>query len=270
VSKLLSKDLTALDIIKTIVVVIMIIDHTGGYFFPEHVGDVLVQENLWWRAIGRIGFPVWFFLPGYARGRDIGRQLWLGALILFLGNIVGGMYLLPLNALVTIMIIRLSVDEMVKDTINNRFVFWGVALLLALLAYPSQMFMEYGTLGLMMGVFGWIARRRDEIPGGRRLCLLFAIYSFVAFVGLEWLFFKFSLPQFLFMAAFTGVTVYTLYRYEPKTYPGAEKYIGGVGVKICQFMGRRTLEIYVFHLLLFKAINLALEPSRLFQFTFVG
>ena len=66
----LPKDLTSHDLLKAFAVIIMVIDHAGYYFFPD-------QE--WWRAIGRIGFPIWFFLVGHARGRVISRKLIIGA-----------------------------------------------------------------------------------------------------------------------------------------------------------------------------------------------
>lgn len=63
--RMLPREVTSYDLLKCAAVIIMVIDHVGFYFYPE---------NLWFRAVGRIGFPVWFFLVGYARGRDIPPQ----------------------------------------------------------------------------------------------------------------------------------------------------------------------------------------------------
>ena len=97
VAKALPREITSYDLLKTFAVVIMLIDHIGAYFFPE---------VLWWRAIGRIGFPIWFFLVGHASGRDLPFKLWGSALLLVGANFVTGMAIFPLNALVTIILIR--------------------------------------------------------------------------------------------------------------------------------------------------------------------
>ena len=69
-SKTLPSSITSYDILKTFAVLTMIIDHIGLYFFPD---------EMWWRVIGRLSFPVWLFLIGYAQSRDIPKLLILGA-----------------------------------------------------------------------------------------------------------------------------------------------------------------------------------------------
>src|SRR5262245_51986648 len=109
-AKTLPKDLTSYDLLKAEAVIIMIVDHIGFYFYPD---------QLWYRAVGRIGFPIWFFLVGYAQSRDISPKLVGGALILLVANMFAGMSIFPMNALVTIMLMRLALDGIMKDALRN-------------------------------------------------------------------------------------------------------------------------------------------------------
>lgn len=259
-----SSDLTALDVIKGLSILVMVTDHVGYYFFPE---------QLWFRSFGRIDFPVWFFLAGYARSRPKGIWTWwAGGLLLVAANIVTGMSLLPLNAIFTIMLIRVWAEGLTTWMLRDSFRFWGVALILAAAFFVTRPFTEYGTLGLIFGVFGWLARHRlDQRPDRERICAQFAAFSLAAFVVLEQAIFEFSPPQFILMAVGTAFYVLVMHRYRPKVYPEARAKIGAAGVAVLQFLGRRTLEIYVFHLLLFKFIVLYNNPQNFMKWgTFVS
>src|SRR5687768_12599522 len=115
--KTLPKDITSYDLWKTFAVIFMVFDHVGFYFHPDEMG---------WRIAGRLCVPVWFFLIGYARSRDIGPRLWLGAGILVVANAVAGMAVLPLNILATMIIIRISIDAIMDRALVSKKLFWPV------------------------------------------------------------------------------------------------------------------------------------------------
>lgn len=254
------QDVTSYDIIKAVAVVIMICDHIGYYFYPD---------NLWWRAVGRIGFPVWFFLPGYAQGRGVGKSLWVGGLMLVAGNLIVGLPLLPVNALFTIIMIRLSVDSITKLVHRQEPLFWGVCLLLILLYVPTNAFAEYGSLGVLFGLFGWLVRNVDKVENGVRKKTRFGIFAFLTFLILQqWMppsGFHFSPAQFFVMAFCTAGTCWALFNFRAENYPGFAVRAGKPLTWLTKFLGRRTLEIYVFHLLLFKAILLCQYPQNFLQ-----
>src|SRR4051812_41239702 len=102
-SKVTTKELTRLDLIKGLSMFVMMTDHVGYYFFPA---------DLWFRSFGRIDFPVWFFLPGYSKSRSFEWSWVIGGLILQAANIFAGLSLLPVNAIFTIMLIRFGVDRL--------------------------------------------------------------------------------------------------------------------------------------------------------------
>jgi hypothetical protein len=260
-----TSELTALDVIKGLSILVMVTDHVGYYFFPE---------QLWFRSFGRIDFPVWFFLGGYARSRPQAIWTWwLGGLLLVAANIVTGMSLLPLNALFTIMLIRVWAAGLTRFMLKSQPIFWAMALLLAAGFFVTRPFTEYGTLGLIFGVFGWLARERTDAPAPalEKTCARFAVFSLVAFAILEQAIFAFSPAQFVLMAAGTGLYVWIMYSYRPRVFPDARERLGRLPVALLQFLGRQTLAIYVFHLLLFKLIVLWRHPENFMKWgTFVS
>lgn len=246
--KNLPSDITSYDLLKAFAVVIMIIDHVGFYFFPD---------DLWWRAIGRIGFPVWFFLVGYARGRDIPTKLWGGALILMAANIVTGMYIFPLNALFTIIAIRLLIDVVFKYGLKKQAYLWTIGVVLFLLVPPSYLLSEYGTQALITAMYGYCVRHKKEI-GDDKLIFNFMIFAYVTFIIIQQVSFAFSTEQFAFMAAGTLLVRMILFYFDSYSYPKLTKMMPTPGAWLIQLCGRRTLEIYILHLILFKFVALYL------------
>src|SRR5690606_7271929 len=95
--------LTSHDVVKLVAILLMFIDHIGFFFAPD---------QLWWRAVGRMSFPLFFFLAGYARpGRMdpvlIGLAVWMIALDAFTFNPI-----FPFNALVSIVVARYAIGKL--------------------------------------------------------------------------------------------------------------------------------------------------------------
>jgi hypothetical protein len=319
-SRVITKDLTRLDLIKGLSMFVMITDHVGYYFFPT---------NLWFRAFGRIDFPVWFFLPGYSKSRAFEWSWIIGGLILQVGNILAGLSLMPVNAIFTIMLIRFTVDRLAGYMLSREvrlatvykllallgavtlasygllsmhlpeglehvaetaafaidgaalcwflsyaagpLRFWLSALALAVSFPVTYIFFEYGALGLIIGVFGWLCRNRDARPEGQSLARNFGLFCWLAFSVLQQYMFRFDVPQFLLMSLGTGMYLAILYFYRPEDYPAAQKPAWKLPAPIVRFMGRHTLELYVFHLLLFKAVKLWYHPELFMKWgAFVG
>lgn len=250
-TKTLPVEITSYDLLKTFAVIIMVIDHIGFYLYPD---------DLWFRAIGRIGFPVWFFLIGYARGRDLPLKLWLGIGALILGDLVAGRELFPLNALVTIALIRVLIDPFMETMLKSKVHLWGVSIVLILIVIPSGLACEYGTLGLITAIFGYLVRNKDEIETitngrfGPRDVTYYMLFALFAFVSIQQLSFMFTTEQFLFMAIGTAVVRIFLLYFDMATYPRLTKAVGVIPRYFIQICGRRTLEIYVVHLLILKFV----------------
>lgn len=254
-AKLLPRTLTSYDLLKTLAIVLMVADHVGAFFFPD---------QLWLRVLGRLCVPMWFFLIGYARSRDIGPVLWGGALVLVAANIITGMSIIPLNILVTMMLTRLLIDPVAANINRSPSAFWAGCAILALLAFPSSLFCEYGTLGVLLALFGWFVRHREELPSEQKnLPLQYMAFCLVFYVALEFFIFAFARAEMMVLCIGSLAVMTGLWHFRPAIYPRLTAALPRPAVALLQLTGRRTAEIYVVHLVLFKFIALFLGDERL-------
>lgn len=258
-TKTLPSALTSYDLIKAVAVVIMICDHIGFYFFPE---------NEWWRAFGRIGFPVWFFFVGHAMGRELSPRLVGGAVMLAVVSAIVSMPVFPTNALVTIILIRVLLDPLMRFAGKGVGPLIQTMVMLAVLALPTSFLTEYGTMGLLFALFGYIVRHKDTFMGGRDIRLPVMLACFFTFALLQEMVFGFTQPAFLFMAGGTLGTCLLMMVFRPMEFPRLSARIPAIFKAPIQFMGRRTLEIYIVHLLLFKGLAAILNPATFPLFHF--
>lgn len=256
--KPVSPFITSYDLIKAFAVIIMIIDHTGHYFFPD--------DN-WWRAVGRIGFPVWFFLVGYSSGRGIPKIMWAGAFFLLGMNWVAGMDLLPLNALFTIIFIRLTIDWLMNPVMSGKVSIWIVGGILFALAMPTLMVTEYGTQAFITALFGYTVRHRARFRNPKTP-FAFMIFALVTFVVTQQFVYLFDELQIGFVLLGTLAVRYFLYNFKSRDFPELHTKLPKLVTWPIEFMGRRTLEIYVVHLTLFKLLAPYYlgEPIQWFHF----
>ncbi|MCB9990915.1 MAG: hypothetical protein H6867_06000 [Rhodospirillales bacterium] len=253
-SQILPKEITSYDLLKTFAVVLMVIDHVGYYFYDD-------QD--WWRVFGRMCVPAWFFLIGYARSRDIGRKMWVGAGMLVAGDILFGVSIFPLNILATMIAIRLVLDGFMERALRTSSTFWAMVTILFFLIVPTGMLVEYGTQGLLMAIVGYFARNREEIRARYKdLTNTYFIFAFFSYIAMQSFLFGFDEVQFYTLAAGCAAVMGALYVFRPMTFPRLTAVLPGVFVWLLQFTGRRTLEIYVAHLLLFKFMGFLIDPGR--------
>lgn len=255
--KHLSKDLTSYDLLKALAVLLMLADHIGYYFYPD--------DNSW-RLVGRMCVPIWFFLIGYARSRDLGPRLWGGMIILVLASAVTGMGVIPLNILATMIVIRLLIDPVMTRSMQSSQTLWQLSLIFLFLIIPSSYLFEYGTLAVIMGMYGWLVRHRHEYPQGEIQLQRFFFFALGTFVFMQTIFFGFNQQEMV--ALFVGIPVVMglLTLFKPVVFSGTGTGVKGVLCAPLRFMGRWTLEIYVAHLLVFKAIAATTQPERFHWF----
>lgn len=247
-NKVLPKDLTSYDVLKTLAVVLMIIDHIGMYFYPE---------ALWWRVFGRASAPIWLFLIGYSNSRDLPAKLWIGAVILTFAGLFDMAEFWPLTILVGMMVVRKIIDQSARTIFAGFEPFMFGLVGLSLFMIHSHLVVEYGLLCLVIALYGYLVRRRASEEGGgialyqRVVFIAFALVSYLAMnvVGTE-----LSAVQSASMIGVVALTFGVLYFFKSQTYQKITAALPKAVVAIIQFGGRRTLEIYVAHILLFKLL----------------
>jgi hypothetical protein len=237
--KLLPAQVTSYDLLKLFAVITMVIDHTGAYFFPD---------ELWWRAIGRLSAPVWLFLIGFARSRDLSPRLWVSAVVLVVATVICGDSVFPANILATIFLIRLFMDHVVAYMLSEKERMIAVCAVLFVAAIPTGALVDYGSIGLLIALYGYLARQRVEgTPVKSEKA--FAVFACMSHFLFSYLTFDLDEAQAQFVMCGLIAVFIMLYYFRPVVFtkPMPTMFAG-----IAKFSGRRTLEIYVVHLLLFK------------------
>jgi surface polysaccharide O-acyltransferase-like enzyme len=245
--------LTSLDLIKTLAIFLMLIDHLGFYLW---------QDNLWLRAIGRACVPIWFFLIGYGRsGKVFDPTLAMGGLLLVLANGVVGLSIFPINILASMMLARAVVPRLMLWLSAHKDLFWPVIALLVLMAAPTNLFFEYGTLGWLLAMFGWQLRAQHNQTHTTLLPNYFLAFVVVVFVALAQTIYNFSVAQLVLCGMGTAASLtYLCWRWHT---PQETAWLNQLkaknwAIKTYQYCGRHSLQIYVGHLLVLKFLALIL------------
>lgn len=236
--------LSSYDLVKTFAVLIMFIDHISLYFF---------STEMWWRAVGRIGFFIWFFLVGYSQNRKIPTKLVVAAAFLVLCSGFISQQLTPLNTLCAIILIRLTLDDLMQFCLRGSCYFIGALMLMMVINLPLALIIEYGSLGYIAAMLGYLVQRKDQFDE----CFLVAFTGFAlaSFLFYQQFLFGFSLTQFLTVGSGTALVCWLLLSFQPQSYPELTAILPRIAVQALQFSGRRTMEIYVVHLVLLKLIG---------------
>lgn len=254
--KKLPTDITSYDLLKTLAVILMIVDHVGYYFFPD---------LLWFRVLGRLCVPMWFFLVGYAGSRSLDKTLWIGGSLLVMGSILSGQAVIPPNILFTILLVRIVLDPFMGFVLKGRFRFWTVHIILLALIFPSYFILEYGVHGLILAAMGYFVRHRDSRSITDQLInqyYFFAAFSYIFFQAIAH-----GIMADSFQLGVLGVGTLLVmaglnYRFKPATFPNLTGSLPKIMFWIIKLGGRKTLEIYVLHILILMVLAVIFYPER--------
>lgn len=242
-AKILPSELTTYDLLKTFAIITMIIDHVGYYFFPD------VME---FRVIGRTSAPVWFFLIGYATTRELENRLIVGAAMLAAAHYMMLGIVIPVNILFTFLLIRLTLNWITARTNRSFEILFGFYWLFLLLALPSGLFIEYGTLGFLMALFGYVVRHKDELPYRRHEPKIYAAIALLGYWAVQVYWFNMQTFDALVLLGFFGMVGCILYNFKAAVLSDLTAKVGPLK-HLLFITGRRSLEIYVIHIILFEA-----------------
>lgn len=249
-SKPLSPVLTSYDFLKALALLLMVVDHTGYYFYTDET---------WLRVVGRFSAPIWLFLVGYARSRDISARMWIGVAVVMVANYVFGMSQLPVNILATIILCRLALDPLMGFIARNPHSLFPIALMLFFGTIVTFDFVEYGTSAMLIVMAGYIVRNADALSYDKNRVLQFAgvagfLYGVIQFATFS----DFTRTDNMIVIGGLFALMMFLTTFRPYEYPALTERLSKAGAGFLRLMGRRTLEFYVLHLVLFKALALAI------------
>lgn len=235
--------LTTHHVIKVVALVIMTIDHIGAFLYPE---------DPWLRAVGRITFPVWFFLVGHARHYTTSRSLLLWGAALAIISPFLGVPAFPLNALIGI-----AACQWVLRQVEQRGMLanepWMLMVACLLFALPSQYVTEYGTVGLLYALMGY-AVRSGQMQWNRGGAI--AVLALLSFLGTQRIVFGFDTLQMGFVIVATAtVTLYLArFTHRPVAVPGWARAL----VRPTLAVSRHSMHYYVIHRIVLQGAGIAL------------
>ena len=261
----LNPNLTSYDLLKSLAVLLMILDHTGYFFFPA---------NEWFRVVGRASMPIWFFLVGFARSRDLSKPLWICAFLLLAAKIVAGSAILPLNILFSIIFVRYVIDFIAPIIFKNWEVLTYGTFLIAALSVLFYFIIEYGTIGLLIALCGYLIRHWNDFDLTDRAKKMFlgTVTGLYAISQILIFHMVMSKGEQQAMVVIIGAVGLMLYMFQPREVPEIEEKLPRFVVSALQFGGRYTLEIYTAHLILFlfASILLGTRNAHWLQFVLIG
>jgi hypothetical protein len=204
----------------------------------------------------RILLPVFMIPIGYNVGRRVEWRIVACALSIILARwlLFNEWYSPPLgnfpvNFLVTIIVTRIFIEPLMALALKTRVHFWLASLALVALAPPLHSHVaEYGTLGTLMAMCGWLARNREEAQK------IVDVRDFFILVCFYYLAFNQSLYQFgpLSFAVMAGGTAWVFrlcYNFRALLLNSIRRRPADPVAKISHFMGRNSLELYTLFVL---------------------
>lgn len=252
--------LTSYDLLKAFAIITMIVDHIGAYFYPD---------EMMFRAIGRWGVPIWFFLIGYSERDTVPLRWFVGIALLSLGQFALGSPILPLTILATLALARGLKPVLVEHAMVSCKAMLSLFLVLWLLSFHTSAVAEYGSAGFIIVLMGVVQRNYNEISLTlwQRLGFMVAAASFYALQQLVLL--GGEIPVLDFMIMISGIYAVFLVLF---FFRATEIQLGMMTAwpvrRVFQVLGRWTLEIYVTHLLIFRFLSPYVlgEPIQWFRF----
>ena len=226
------------DLAKCLAIIAMLIDHLGLFFLPNH--DAL-------RIIGRISFPIFFFLVGYSQKFKNEKTILILALFMLVfdyilsdtGNnfLFNNFSILP-NLIVSRFFLNRSINWIKSNLLVSFF-------LLALYYIPVALIFGYGTLGCMFIICGYL-RRNDNKDLKSSLFLIFTTMFYIIFQG-----HLFSLRGIMMFTVEMLILLYFMYNFKVKNYLISNHFLNYL-ILLCS---RYSLYFYCIHFELFKIIS---------------
>jgi hypothetical protein len=223
-------EVTSQDILKSIAIVTMIIDHLGYFFFP--------QEQ-WMRAVGRCSAPIWFFFVGYnykISNIFISKIFYIAIILFMAGCFSTKINVLHVNVLFSMLICKQMLSYYVDEIkINLNFIELLLLAFLSFVLYPlTNSLFEYGTLGIYLAFWGY------NYKHGIGNNSLQAILCFILICLTQIISFNLNFNNIIISIILLCLTLYALYIYRPVTFN-----IQGVSKYIINISSRYSLYIYI-------------------------
>lgn len=153
------------DLLKTLAIITMLIDHIGLYLYPE----LPIM-----RVIGRTAMPIFCFFAGYNfHDKPKTRIIILGILLHIYTTILFKQFIVT-NILISIYFGQWYIYYCRNSLTNFFYSGYCHVIIMVILWYISGNIIDYGTLVIAMMILGFIARNE---PKNLKLCCFITIFA---------------------------------------------------------------------------------------------
>jgi hypothetical protein len=221
-------------------------------FLVDHLGLYLYDDNLWLR-VTRMFALVWFVPIGYNAGRKADLWMWQAAIGLAVVSTITGIGPLPLQAISTIVLLRLVIDPLAEVATRDKFRFWVVNAALVALIPVTDAVVEYGTMAGLFALAGWLLKNPDRAAPIVDIRLYFGLVTALYLLFCATIF-PFTALQWVFVIVTTCWTSYMMFHFRDMLLESIRRKNPDIVARACRFIGHNTLQIYTLQLLILQAI----------------
>lgn len=238
---------TSTDALKALALALILVDHIGHFLADDW--PIL-------RVIGRLGVPIFFFLIGFAKTRDVpNRWLVIGAVLtaidfLWVGSLAGT----QINILFNFALIRLALPLIARHALQPGWRMMVFAVLLILAMPLVNPLLEYGTEGWLFALMGLLRRRMLDDPEEqeRWLAPMIGFLAAATYLVVEIRDYAFQGLNIALLFAGVFILKELLARFRRLDLPSQP----GPGIaQIIRLCGRYSLEIYAAQIILLAALG---------------
>lgn len=226
-------EVNSYDVVKFVAILAMIIDHVGFYF---------VDNNDYFRAIGRLAAPLFFFITGHVSNYNIRSSILIYGLI-----IMGVSYYWEGVWFINILLVFVGIKWILNrwdPSQENIIIIIVIFLLLYFLSSFTRSVIEYGLFGLAYAICGRLLASRTKMVV---VSVLLAGTLFNQFY--YYLFFDdIYLSVLISMVGISLFYIMLFFQYQVfSVHPMSKNSI--------LVVSRYSLEIYFWHLLMFEIVS---------------
>ncbi len=230
------------DVAKFLAIFFMIIDHLGYFFF---------RETYELRGLGRIAFPIFFFLIGYSNYlKPSWNLLFIGATITIFRGLMKDTWM-PFDILVTAFFVRIALDYLVKKNLLHGYDLIGILFSLIILHIASLLVISYGTLGMMFAICGYLKRQENDGTPQKNLGYIILFTVFCDYLLQNLTFDKAAEIREIFSVVSFGL-LYFFVNFRVIEYAALKNKLLN---NVILFLGRNSLFIYWLHFIAFIYIS---------------
>lgn len=211
-----------------------------------------LPDILWLRIPDRVFVLTFLVATGYNSGHKFNPIIYGGfAVICILGYFTEQHF--PINILGTLLFVRFTLEALTRGLFANKAVFWAGNIVFIILFPVTNAVLEYGTLAYILALAGWISKNQHLVKNTVNP-LEYFIFALFAYLLATQLTFQFPQDQMIIVGIGCAIMMILLYNLKTLLLNSMKAKPKDIIGQFCRFLGHKSLEIYIFHYVLFQII----------------